>query len=108
MISEIEFALEDKSVECVGVGTVEWVRIPEFGFGVGVIALMILSIALANAVISLSGITVLVVSSGVSSSTGSASADPRFADIMVGVVNWVAGLEFPELSRRVKSNNPAC
>jgi len=42
-------------------------------------------IALANAVISLLGIAALEVSSGVSSSTGLASADPRFADIILGV-----------------------
>ena len=66
-------------------------------------AMTIFLIALANAAISLSGIVALEVSSGVSSSTGSVSADPRCADILVGVSGWVggwvAGLEFPELSR---------
>ena len=33
---EVEFSLEDKSVEFARVRTVEWV-FPEFGFGVGVI-----------------------------------------------------------------------
>ena len=36
MILEVEFALEDKSVEFVRVGTIKWVRFPEFGFGMGV------------------------------------------------------------------------
>ena len=48
---------------------------------------------------------------GVSSSSGSMCADPCCADMLVGVGGWVGGwvtgLEFPELSRRVKSNNPA-
>ena len=49
---------------------------------------------------------------GVPSSVGSMCADPCHPDILVGVGGWVgvwvAGLEFPELSRRVKSNIPAC
>ena len=34
---EVEFALEDKSVEFVRVGTFKWVGFLEFGFGEGVI-----------------------------------------------------------------------
>ena len=34
---EVEFALEDKSVEFVRVGTVEWVKFLEYGFGAGLI-----------------------------------------------------------------------
>ena len=68
--------------------------------------LTILLIALANAAIPLLGIAALEVLSGVSLSTGLVSADPRFSDIMVGVggwvTGWVAGLEFPEPSRKVK------
>jgi len=49
---------------------------------------------------------------GVSSSMRLWHADPRCADILLGVGGWVGGwvtgLEFPELTRRVKSNNPAC
>ena len=37
MISEVEFALEDKSVEFSGVRTIEWVGFLEFGFEAGVI-----------------------------------------------------------------------
>jgi len=37
MISEVEFALEDKSAEFLGVRTIEWIRFPEFGFGAGVV-----------------------------------------------------------------------
>jgi len=36
---EVEFALEDKIMEFVGVGTIEWVGFLEFGFGVGVICI---------------------------------------------------------------------
>ena len=36
MISEIEFALEDKIAKFLGVGAVKWVSFPEFGFGAGV------------------------------------------------------------------------
>src|SRR5882724_3141541 len=43
---------------------------------------------------------------GVSSSTGSIYADPRCADMLVGVGGWVGGwvtgLEFPKLSKIVK------
>ena len=68
----------------------------------------ILSIALANAVILLSGIAAEFLS-GVLLSIGSVSAaDPRCADILVGVGgwvgSWVARLDFTELSSRVKSN----
>jgi len=60
-------------------------------------------IALANAATSALGFVVPEVFSGVSSSTGSACADlGGAADILVGVGGWVAGLEFPEVSRRVK------
>jgi len=48
---------------------------------------------------------------GVSLSTGSLCADPCCTEMLVGfggwVEGWVTGLEFTELSRRVKSNNPA-
>jgi|SRR5882724_11153796 len=76
------------------------------------LAVTIFLIALAKAAISASGIGALEVLSGVSSSTGSECADLRFVDILVGgggwVGGWVAGLEVPELSRRVKlSTNPA-
>ena len=37
MILEVEFSLEDKGVEFARIGTVKWVRFPEFGFGVGVV-----------------------------------------------------------------------
>jgi len=66
---------------------------------------------LANAAISLLGTAALEFLSGVSLFIVSASDDPRFADMMVGVGGWVggwvAGLEFPQMSMRVKSNNPA-
>src|SRR5882724_9254992 len=61
-----------------------------------------LPIASANAVASAS----CELEAGVSSSSGSMCADPRCADMLVGVGGWVGGqvtgLEFPELSRKVK------
>ena len=64
-------------------------------------------IALANAVTSATGFVVLEVSSGVLLSTGSMCTDLGCAaDILLGVGGWVrgwvTGLEFPDVSRRVK------
>src|SRR5882724_3285498 len=36
-ISEVEFALEDESVEFSGVRTIKWIGFPEFGLGTGVV-----------------------------------------------------------------------
>src|SRR5882724_1946226 len=67
-----------------------------------------LPIASANVVASAS----CEVEAGVSLSTGSMCADPCCTYMLVGVggwvEDWVTGLEFSELSMRVKSNNPAC
>ena len=81
-------------MEFWGVRTIKWIRFLEFGLGTGVIfALMILLIALANALASASGPVV----PGVSSCA---------EDMLVGVGRfdggWVPRLEFPEVSRRVK------
>ena len=61
-----------------------------------------LPIASANVVASAS----CELEAGVSSSTGSMWADPRCADMLAGVGGWVdvwvTGLDFPELSRKVK------
>ena len=75
-------------------------------------ALTISLIALANALASSSGPVVPGVSSGVSLSTGSMCADLGCAeDILVGVGGLVggcvSGLEFPEVSMRIKSNPAA-
>ena|SRR5882724_4677320 len=112
MISEVEFALEDKSAEFGRVRTIEWVGFPEFMFGMGVVCLTILLMALENAVASALGSVVPVVLSGVSSSTGLMCTDPGcVADILVGVVGWVegwvSGMEFTEVSMSVKCSNPA-
>ena len=52
MISEVEFALKDKSVEFSGVRTIKWVGFPEFGFGVGVVCFDNLVDSLGNALVS--------------------------------------------------------
>jgi len=51
MILEVQFALKDEGAKFPGVGTIEWIGFPKLrlGFGGAVIALTILSIALANA-----------------------------------------------------------
>jgi len=67
------------------------------------LAVTIFLIALANAAISASGFMVPGVWSGVSLSIASACADPvGAADMIEGVGGWVAELEFPEMSWRVR------
>ena len=35
VVSEVQLALKNEGTEFLGVGTIEWIRFPEFGFGGG-------------------------------------------------------------------------
>src|SRR5882724_8511998 len=101
MSSEVYFALEDETMEFSGVGTIKWIRFPEFGLGTGVVGFDNFVDSLGKCVASTLWLVVPEVSSGVSSSTGLTCADLGCTDDMfadVGGCNgvWAAGLEFPE------------
>ena len=84
----------------MGVRTIKWTWFPEFGLGT------VCFQDLADSLSKCGCFSFVWLEVGVSSSAGSICADPRCADMLVGVGGWVGGqvtgLEFPELSRKVK------